>query len=191
MKELKELSANYATEKTNEMMSQIVAQAFADGYRMGYKDREDEIPVDLCDGNTDYVDLGLPSGTLWSTDYEKEGDEVKYMRFSESLNYDIPTEKQWGELCENCRWERTLIGDTYRIDCIGPKNKISFFPKGKIDNELVIRPNRCYFWLNDNSESLEKASAYTGYNNGVIRSSTTNYIGYKLPIRLVKTRKEE
>lgn len=49
MKELKDLSANYATEKTNEMMSQIVAQAFADGYRMGYKDREDEMPVDLRD----------------------------------------------------------------------------------------------------------------------------------------------
>ena len=71
MKELKELSANYATEKTNEMMSQIVAQAFADGYRMGYKDREDEIPVDLRDGKTQFVDLGLPSGTLWSFDFEK------------------------------------------------------------------------------------------------------------------------
>ena len=69
MKELKELSANYATEKTNEMMSQIVAQAFADGYRMGYKDREDEIQVDLCDSKTEFVDLGLPSGTLWSADY--------------------------------------------------------------------------------------------------------------------------
>lgn len=191
MKELKELSANYATEKTNEMMFQIVAQAFADGYRMGYKDREDEIPVDLRDGKAEFVDLGLPSGTLWSTDYEKEGDEVKYLRFSESLSYDIPTEKQWGELCETCRWERVLIGDTFRIDCIGPKNKISFFPMGKITNELVIRPDLCYFWLNDKSESLEKASAYTGYKNGVIRSSTTNYIGYKLPIRLVRTKKEE
>ena len=67
MKELKELSANYATEKTNEMMSQIVAQAFADGYRMGYKDREDEIQVDLCDSKTEFVDLGLPSGTKWAT----------------------------------------------------------------------------------------------------------------------------
>ena len=77
MKELKELSANYATEKTNEMMSQIVAQAFADGYRMGYKDREDEIPVDLRDGKTKFVDLGLPSGTLWSSDFEKNSNAIK------------------------------------------------------------------------------------------------------------------
>ena len=79
MKELKELSANYATEKTNEMMSQIVAQAFADGYRMGYKDREDEIQVDLCDGKTEFVDLGLPSGTLWSADYLKGNDKREYL----------------------------------------------------------------------------------------------------------------
>ena len=191
MIELKEKAEKYAEEKIAEVMREAFAKVYADGYRDGYKDREEEIPVDFRDNQTEYVDLGLPSGTLWSTDYEKEGDEVKYLRFSESLSYDIPTEKQWGELCETCRWERILIGDTFRIDCIGPKNKISFFPMGKITNELVIRPALCYFWLNDKSESLEKASAYTGYNKGVIRSSTTNYIGYKLPIRLVKTKKEE
>ena len=189
--ELTEKSEKYAVGKVNAAIDKVIAQAYADGYRDGYKDREEKIPVDLRDNNTEYIDLGLPSGTLWSTDYEKERDEVKYLRFSESLNYDIPTEKQWGELCENCRWERILIGDTYRIDCIGPKNKISFFLKGKIENELVVRPDRCYFWLNDNRESFEKASAYLGYHNGVIRRTTTNYIGYKLPIRLVKTKKEE
>ena len=191
MVELKEKASSYAVENVLEILKEAFAKVYADGYRDGYKDREDEIPVDIRGNKTVYVDLGLPSGTLWSTDYEKEGDEVKYLRFSESLNYDIPTEKQWEELCENCRWERTLIGDTYRIDCIGPKNKISLFPKGKIENELVVRPDRGFFWLIDNGESLEKASAYMGYHNGVIRKSTTNYIGYKLPIRLVKTKKEE
>ena len=191
MKDIMEIAANYAEGKAKDALDKAIAQAYADGYREGYKDREDEIPVDLRNNKTEYIDLGLPSGTLWSTDYEKEGNEVKYLRFSESLNYDIPTEKQWGELCDNCRWERTLIGDTYRIDCIGPKNKISFFPKGKIENELVVRPDRCFFWLIDNGESPEKVSAYMGYHNGVIRSSTTNYIGYKLPIRLVKTKKDE
>ena len=98
MKELKELSANYATEKTNEMMSQIVAQAFADGYRMGYKDREDEIPVDLRDGNTEYVDLGLPSGTLWAADYEKEEGNRMYIPYSRASLLNIPTKDQWKEL---------------------------------------------------------------------------------------------
>ena len=51
-------------------MDKAIAQAYADGYRNGYKDREEEIPVDLRDNKTEYVDLGLPSGTLWSTDYE-------------------------------------------------------------------------------------------------------------------------
>ncbi len=187
MKELKELSANYATEKTNEMMSQIVEQAFADGYRMGYKDREDEIPVDIRDSKMEYVDLGLPSGTLWSADYEKEGGEVKYMRFSESQDYNIPTKNQWEELCTICKWERIWIdNNTFRTDCIGPKGKISFYPTGEITNELIVYPGICYFWLNESTDSLEKATSYIGYHNGVILSTTTNYLGYKLPIRLVR-----
>ncbi|MBQ4011430.1 MAG: hypothetical protein II602_02685, partial [Erysipelotrichales bacterium] len=85
MKELKELSANYASENTSEMVSQIVAQAFADGYRQGYKDREDEIPVDLRDRKIEFVDLGLPSGTMWSADFEKDDNDIAY----------VPYEKRW------------------------------------------------------------------------------------------------
>ena len=81
MKELKELSINYATEKTNEVMVNTIAQAYADGYRKGYKDREDEIPVDLRDGNTEYIDLGLPSETLWSTNYETKDKQVVFLPF--------------------------------------------------------------------------------------------------------------
>ena len=38
MKNIIDRAANYASEKTNEMLSQLVAQAFSDGYREGYKD---------------------------------------------------------------------------------------------------------------------------------------------------------
>ena len=107
MKELKELSANYATEKTNEMMSQIVAQAFTDGYRMGYKDREDEIPVDLRDGNTEYVDLGLPSGTLWAADYEKIDGKALFLTYEKAAELSLPSEAQCQELISVCRWTYT------------------------------------------------------------------------------------
>ena len=98
MIELKEKASSYAEENVLEVLKEAFAKVYADGYRDGYKDREGEIPVDLRTNQTKYIDLGLPSGTLWSTDYEKEGDEVKYLRFSESLNYDIPTEKTMGRV---------------------------------------------------------------------------------------------
>ena len=72
MKELENFAANYSAGKANEAIDKAIAQAYADGYRDGYKDREEEIPVDLRDNKTEYVDLGLPSGTLWATDFEKE-----------------------------------------------------------------------------------------------------------------------
>ena len=67
MKELDNISANYAAGKANEAIDKAIAQAYADGYRDGYKDREEEIPVDFSDKKTGYIDLGLPSGTLWAT----------------------------------------------------------------------------------------------------------------------------
>lgn len=189
MKEIKEIAANYAAGKTNEVMDKAIAQAYADGYRNGYKDREEEIPVDLRDNKTEYVDLGLPSGTLWSTDYEEEGGKTKYLRFSDSHNCSIPTKEQWEELCKICKWERIWIDNKFcRTDCIGPKGKISFYPKGIITNELINDPDLCYFWLNDSTESLEKPTSFIGYYNGVALNTTSKYLGYKLPIRLVKVK---
>ena len=72
MNELSLKAENYAAEKMNELMAKAIAQAYADGYRDGYCERQQEIPVDLRDNKTEYVDLGLSSGTLWSADYERE-----------------------------------------------------------------------------------------------------------------------
>ena len=67
---LLEKAEKYATGKVNEAITNAIAQAYVEGYKAGYNDREMEIPVDLRDNKTEYVDLGLPSGTLWATKYE-------------------------------------------------------------------------------------------------------------------------
>ena len=77
--ELIERAQTYAVQKTDELITKAIEQAYIDGYRDGYKDRENEIPVVLTDGNVEYVDLGLPSKTLWSTDYVKEKDSILYL----------------------------------------------------------------------------------------------------------------
>ena len=202
MKELKELSANYATEKTNEMMSQIVAQAFADGYRMGYKDREDEIPVDLRDGKTEFVDLGLPSGTLWSSDYEKIEGKTIYQTYGSSEAMPIPTYKQCKELLDLCDWECEISSGSMRqlkkIICIGPNgNLIHFRVNGFIASDKVIHEwSDTAFWAKSNhlegtgryavilSNRDEKGLRCRKFNKSIGEA----FMGYKLPIRLVKNK---
>ena len=189
MKELKALSANYASDKTNEMISQIVAQAFADGYRMGYKDRENEMPVDLRDGRTEFIDLGLPSGTLWSNDYEKINNEISYIPYLTAKAFNLPSEEQLKELNDFCRWEYELNNGVYKFICIGPNgNNVSFFNKGlyTFDGHFNNYSSKvAVFWLKDDSDSLDKSASYIYYENNIKLLSVKQFMGYKLPIRLV------
>lgn len=58
-----------------------------------------------------FVDLGLPSGTLWSSSTEKfcftYNDAIK------KYNGKLPTEQQFYELINNCKWE--WRGDGYAV----------------------------------------------------------------------------
>ena len=73
-----ENAKKYAEGKANKAITKAIADAYVEGYKAGYKDREEEIPMDLRDNKTEYVDLGLPSGTLWASDYEKSNGEYIY-----------------------------------------------------------------------------------------------------------------
>ncbi len=184
MKELMELSANYATEKTNEMMSQIVAQAFADGYRMGYKDREDEIPVDLRDGKTEFVDLGLPSGTLWSSDFEKNSNKLIYAPYESTKFLEIPTLEQCTELFSNCRFSNKE-GVVY---CLGPNGKyikFDFAGYKVIENEPATYTTAIVFWIKDCNEKSENTARILNMR-GLQLDTYKEFCGNKLPIRLVQ-----
>lgn len=104
MVELKEKASSYAEENVINVLKEAFAKVYADGYRDGYKDRENEIPVDLRDSITEYVELGLPSGTLWSTDFEKEDGNVCYMTYGDASKFNITTICQWNELVQKCQW---------------------------------------------------------------------------------------
>jgi len=203
MIEVTKKAANYAAEKANKVMIDAIAQAYADGYRAGYKDREEEIPVDLRDNKTEYIDLGLPSGTLWATEYEmtknEEGEkELLFLPYGKAAKYSLPTEEQWNELLEVCklRGEKSSSGITfYGLRCIGPNgNSVYFRSKGYMeDSRNVAIPDfgggQVFFWLKDDSEGNEKKAIHV--SNWKRENPMTNVIdkvfsGYKLPIRLVR-----
>jgi hypothetical protein len=198
MKELNELSVKYATEKTNEMISQVIAQAFADCYRVGYHDREEEIPIDLRNGKTDFVDLGLPSGTLWSTDYERDENEILLLPHTKASNLEIPSVEQWEELRNTCQWEFDIDRsyDLCKAQCVGPNGKILRFDRtGKKNIDTLSEIWEIFFWVKDEKEGNNRNAVHM-FNGGkkgpgaFYKSAQTViedfFSGYKLPIRLVK-----
>ena len=197
MKEVTEIAAKYAAEKTNEMMVNAIAKAYADGYRDGYNDKAEEIPVDLRENMTEYVDLGLPSGTLWAKDYEKEeGDIIMYLPYGKASRLNIPTEEQWNELRNLCRWEfeinSLIIENLHKAKCVGPNgNILEFKITGKKNIDKKSDGCEVFFWLLNNKEDNDKyAIRMCKYHNQIGQTNKEKcFEGYKLPIRLVLTRK--
>lgn len=70
----------------------------------------------------EYVDLGLPSGTLWKA--ENEEGLMDFNSAYKAYKKRIPSMKQWGELERCCKWEWT--GDGYSVT--GPNGATIFVP---------------------------------------------------------------
>ena len=69
-----------------------------------------------------YIDLGLPSGTLWA-----ESNEEGYYNFDEAVEKygdAIPTKEQFEELKNLCQW--TWIGKGYKV--MGPNGNSITLP---------------------------------------------------------------
>lgn len=194
MKELTEIATKYAMEKTNQVIVNTIAKAYTDGYRDGYKDREEENPIDLHSDDTEFVDLGLPSGTLWSVDYIKKDEDVIYLPYHETENLQLPSEDLWKELLETCRWhaDHSSSGHTlYGVTCIGPNgSSVYFSTSGYKRDNISCNGGSVRFWISDSDGDLEKNSVYIGLGKGLTAQKETRkmFSGYKLPIRLVRTK---
>ena len=183
MKELENVAANYAVGKANEAIDKAIAQAYADGYRDGYKDREEEIPVDLRNNKTEYVDLGLPSRTLWAKEFEKTGNDFLYLPYIQAKDYNLPTRSQWEELVKYCRWG--WYGNVFR--CTGRNGKTLDFPQtGNICTNFESRGNSFLWLLGDSLD--EENNAYAYIHDAVPQQIGNCFMGFKLPIRQVKVK---
>ncbi|MBQ7062215.1 MAG: hypothetical protein IJM88_02865 [Bacteroidales bacterium] len=88
-----------------------------------------------------FVDLGLPSGTLW-----KSSNEKGYFTYDQAMSRfgnKVPTKWQWQELISNCEW--TWIGGCYKV--VGKNGKsILLQACGRIDDEGDLDRNDCGFY---------------------------------------------
>ena len=193
-----EKADKYADGKANEAITKAIAQAYLDGYRDGYNDREAEIPADFRDNKTTYIDLGLPSRTLWSEDYEKDGGSLLYLPYERAEYLKIPTEEQWQELLDECEMEIEWIGNSgpniQQVIITGPNGNILRFKRnGMIKSNNSIKAFEIYFWLEDQDDSSLKNAVHISHDEKYAEKVRLDkkevvdiFSGYRLPVRLVR-----
>ena len=199
MNDLQIKAEAYAAEKMNELMTKAIAQAYMDGYRNGYKDRDSEIEGSgYIEGEISVHDLGLPSGTLWSLNYlNDESERTDFLPYIKAAKLGLPTKEQVDELIENCRWRGDYSSSRitfYGAVCIGANGeKITLDSKGyRVDKQTVGAPNygggSAYFWIHDEEEGDEKNAVriYEVENGKPKMEIVKIFSGYKLPVLIVR-----
>ena len=103
-----------------------------------------------------YVDLGLPSGTMWKN--TNEYDFCTYSTAISKYGEQMPSKDQFQELLDKCRWTWTTNPLGWKV--IGPNGMSIFLPStGEIFyfDGRIINPERAYYWSSSRYEKdLEK-----------------------------------
>lgn len=176
----------YAEEKALKGINTLIEQAYLDGYNDGLKHFENEKLERIKDG-VEYVDLGLPSGTLWSSVRLKNAQNItKVLPYIEASKLNIPTKEQFEELFMECHHRNHYYKST-EID--------GLIFTGKNGNSILIeyatidghsKTKRLCFWLKDEKESNVKLSAKTNIIDRKLIAAVDNiFMGLKLPVMLV------
>ena len=198
---IEERAAKYAAERANKVFADALAEAYKDGYRDGYNDHKDNPMVELMSDydEVEYVDLGLPSGTLWSKDYLRKDGKIIYLPFCEAKKFTLPTEEQWKELRTYCRPTHLTVSPkfnyafTSRIGSGIMFEKCSDCYDGNGFNTFFADVLR--FWLNEKVDEVNWIGRIVRLINPKERKNTDKvdpnelrsmFVGYKLPVRLVK-----
>lgn len=142
-----------------------------------------------------YVDLGLPSGTLWKIENEGIG-YYNYYNAKKAFGDSLPTLNQWIELMNVCEWKWMGKG----FDVIGPNGNSIYLPapgERNCSGVICCLGESGKYWSSTLSSSY---SDYSYYYAMEIYKSTENYRevyktssnSYKdcfgFAVRLVKTK---
>lgn len=196
MNSIYQKAKEYSSNKCELAMSKAIAQAYLDGYRDGYEARKNKEEAGFVGDDVEFVDLGLPSGTLWAKESLKDDDGICLLTFDEANMLTIPSTEQWEELLALCTWQ--LIDNqhgTIGAKCVGPNGGFvlfSFF-------ESYIKPSNwrefggevVRFWLKnvfdatDNKGTIARFSKKEGDDKLAFRQVLIS-AECKLPVRLVK-----
>lgn len=136
-----------------------------------------------------YIDLALPSGTLWAdcnVGAEKPQDYGDYFNFEDAQKCGtLPTCEQWAELEQHCKLLWNL--KEKQLEIVGPNGKKIILPAagyrlGTSFDYVGIGGN---YWSN----SFSATNAYNaGFSSSSFYSKLGYYRYYGFTVRLIKNR---
>ena len=142
----------------------------------------------------EYIDLDLPSGTLWATmNVGAEGiaDYGAYFSHEEALNFGVtlPTKEQFRELVENTTYKFMHSYNNTNVNgalFISKNGNELFLPASGFDTKYVVNSDVCY-WSSTKYLNNDDYFCYLfAHKNNV----TVTYAAscFNLPIRCVKNK---
>ena len=128
-----------------------------------------------------YVDLGLPSGTLWGR--VNEENLYTYDQAIKMFGQNIPSKAQWDELMDYCEWNWN--GRGYKVE--GPSGKFIFLPITGVytcDGSNIGNDGKSAGYWSSTTDGQENAFRllYGPYGLGINAHDRC----YHLAVRLVK-----
>lgn len=195
MESLKDRALKYAENKVKDLLTSAISQAYMDGYNDGWKEKEEGVNVASYAKKVHFVDLGLPSGTLWAMNYliNDKGDFL-YLPYEKAVRLGIPSLEQWEELKSCCVWEAQALYDKSNkqigsyYTCTGRNgNYIVFLPTPELHGDTFTPAgynNSTTSWL-----QLAKENDVNSFNvhrdPSTVKKELKTFEGWQLPVRLV------
>lgn len=145
--------------------------------------------IDTLSTNSQYIDLGLSSHTLW-----KNTNEKGFYSFNEAVKKygnKLPTETQMQELKRECKWQwfTDSLSSGYKIT--GPNGKYIVLPAagyGGIFDTITDINSAGFYWSRTSHAQLQSSAwGYRFYNRAI--HIENNGKSAKESIRLVKIKK--
>lgn len=135
----------------------------------------------------EYVDLGLPSGTLW----KKTNEGGTYSRFTYGEAYGrfrskLPTYEQYIELKNNCVWSWTTQNGVKGQIGYGPNGNSIFFPAAgfQLDGGPTVDVEQWGDYWTSTSQGYGSANTFKFNSGGVSLSGARD--NNKMSVRLIK-----
>lgn len=138
----------------------------------------------------EFVDLGLPSGTLWAKHNVKIANKKHFTHYEIPLieyitSYNVSSKEDFEELINLCKWEWKTIGRTKGYVVTGPNgNHIFLHAAGRYKNTTLNFSGVCgFYWSADYSNT---SNAYCLGFGSKDKAMSIYYRYYGRSIRLVK-----
>ena len=183
--DIKEKAKDYAEGKALSAIATAIEEAYATGYQEGYADgyanrEKPDTPIKY--NNVSYIDLDLPSGTKWATNYLTKTDgEMEFLKFNEARSFNIPTIKQFQEFLDNTEQFVTVKNGQSVTEFVSLRNRARFWlPNGCYKGTIIYPKDNYMFWLKETFNSLKSE-----YALGATLHSNDQITMYHLPLVLV------